>query len=325
MLNDRLSFLGIKWPATANAEKIVTDGGNLPIKVKTSRLPEAFRKKFQLGDYRIDESDGDIRIKDFDMDFESREKIVNAIGDERRFFNFHGKKEGVRDFWATYAKNNPGRTVVYLEVGSHTYFFQELFERLIVVDYKNIKQDRRNGYRSPFGRFSETRTMMCCIGDDRNLQDALRNDSELSEAFRAGRVKIFIYHKAVKSLTSLYFDRHDDDVMAIDMKRAFFARSKDTGFWAATGATGAFIGSTAIGAIPILGTAVECATVFAVSIAAYKIYQLLCPMCIRKKINTFVSKKIDDRASKLGTTLQIFGTLLPKNTSAPINRKKSLS
>ncbi|MDR0590255.1 MAG: hypothetical protein LBG09_00100 [Puniceicoccales bacterium] len=317
MLSYLLSFLRVGWPAISNAEAAAADSRSFPIKVDTSRLPEAFRKKFQLGDYRIDESDGDIRIKHFDMDPKNQQKMVDALRGEHRLFNFHGRKENIREFWAAYAKNNPDKTVLYLEVGARTYFFQELFERLMVIGGEGIQRDMRHGYRSPFGKFSETKTLLCRVNDDRNIREELRDSFKLSEYFRAGNVKIFIYHRAAHSLTSLYFDRHDDDVRAIDMRRAFFAGSKRVGFWVMGGATGAFVGGTAIGAVPIMGSVVSCATVFATSMAFYRAYQLFCPAAAREKISTFVREKIEVGAPRFGVALRVLEAFSPKNKDIP--------
>jgi hypothetical protein len=313
MLSHLLSFLRVGWPAISNAEAAAADSRNFPIKVDTSRLPEAFRKKFQLGDYRIDESNGDIRVKHFDMDPKNQRKMVDFLRSEHRLFNFLGRKENIREFWVAYAKNNPEKTVLYLEVGDRTYFFQELFERLMVIGGEGIQRDMRHGYRSPFGKFGETKTLLCRISDDRNIREELRNNFKLSEYFRAGNVKIFIYHRAAHSLTSLYFDRHDDDVRAIDMRRAFFAGSKQAGFWIMGGAAGAFVGSTAVGAVPVVGSVVSCATVFATSMALYRAYQLLCPATAREKISAFMHEKIEARAPKFGVILRILEAFSAKN------------
>jgi hypothetical protein len=292
MLNSLLSVIGIQASVDTEKKSITS---NITIKCDTSRLPEVFREKFRLGDYSINESDGDIRISPLDIDSEYRKTILDAIGEEKEFFNFSKRKKKILELWENFTLHSDTKTVIYLKVGGKTYFYPDLFERLIIAKNGIIEKDIRHGYRSIlFSDFQEKKGWTSCIKDDRNIHEELQSRIDLSKEFQNGALKIFVYHKLCHSLTSLYYDRHDDEVASINKKRAFAIRAKDTILWGSVCGIGVLL-TNILGDIPLVGSLLNLGVTFAGCMTLYKGYQLLCPKNIKATINTYLGEKIGSK------------------------------
>ncbi|MDR2807337.1 MAG: hypothetical protein LBB11_04265 [Puniceicoccales bacterium] len=251
MLNGLSSVLDIKSLIFASAKtEIAHRYVTLAVKCDTSRLPQCFREKFRIGTYKIDESHGDIRIGSLGMDLKDQKKILEAIRKENALprlcdiakLNFRRSKENIEAFWRDFTDHHRHTIAIYLEIGGGTYFYPDLFERLIIAQNGCIIEDLRHGYRGPCG----------LVKDDHNIQKKLWESAALSEAFQRGTAKIFVYHKLCKSITSLYFDLHDEHVAQLDSKRALFFKSKHY-LWAITQITFFYALWSASHDIPILG------------------------------------------------------------------------
>ncbi|MDR1906842.1 MAG: hypothetical protein LBQ03_01320 [Puniceicoccales bacterium] len=287
------------------SSKNLDNSANLPIRCDTTRLPEQFRQKFRLGDYTIDESDGDIRINRCNMDSKNLPKFVEAV------------REGtVAKFLKDFSSYNANEMIIYLEVGGGTYHYVELFEKFIVVRSGEILIDLCHGYRNPLGWFKESPGIFAHIfmpiKDDRNIVQALCDNSELGKAFQEGKAKIYVYHKSCQSLTSLYFDRHDEVVSKIDDQRAFFVSLKNAIKWGMAWKVSSVIGST-LGYIPLVSAItmpiIGCATTFAGCAAIYKTYHCLCPSRFKEIVNSFVKEKVESHIPILSVVkkgLQMF-------------------
>ncbi|MDR2812953.1 MAG: hypothetical protein LBB05_04180, partial [Puniceicoccales bacterium] len=128
-------------------------------------------------------------------------------------------------------------------------------------------------------------------------------------AFKKGKAKIYIYHRGCNSLTSLHFDRHDEQVSSIDHRRAIFTKVKGIAQWATCWGTGKLTCSF-LGHMPILGVVlggvVGVATSVAGVIALYKTYDSFCPTEVKRSINAFWKKKARSFAPMLNTWLRDF-------------------
>jgi hypothetical protein len=235
------------------------------VRCDTSRLPQYFREKFEIGNYKIDESDGDIRIDCCRMGIRDQQKFIESVQDEK-----------ILAFWRNFTLNYKNETIIYLEIGGGTYFFPELFEKLVIIRNGKIERNLEHNCKWKF------------IRNDQNIQAELRESVSLSEDFRRGKAKIFIYHKPCQSLTSLYFDQHDEAVAAIDFKRAIFRKYKSVLFFVAEVAALLGIGRI-LSNIPLLGHELSLFVVFLG--IGYLLYGKVCP----PKIKNFIGKKFKKR------------------------------
>jgi hypothetical protein len=275
----------------------------LSIKCDTERLPKKFREKFQLGKYKIDESDGDIRIRSFDIDSENKKKIVDVLRDRGKLLSFGKINDEILKFLKDFTTHSHHKIVIYLGVGGGIYFHPELFERLIIVKDGVVEWDLKHGYGSLFfDDFHGTRDLIHSVKDDRNIQQFLQKNFDLGEDFCKGNVKIFVYHRPCNSLTSLYFDRHDDDVASIDKRRTFAARTRDVIIWGTAWKISSLLANF-FSSVPLVGSTTGLVVTFVGCVAFYKGYQLFCPDNIRLAIDTYVGRNIRDKMPLLGGLL----------------------
>ncbi|MDR0418097.1 MAG: hypothetical protein LBH08_01505 [Puniceicoccales bacterium] len=275
----------------------------LSIKCDTERLPKKFREKFQLGKYRIDESDGDIRIRSFDIDSENKKKIVDVLRVKRKLLNLSKFNDEILMFLKSFTTHSHHKIVIYLGVGGGIYLYPELFERLIIVKNGVVEWDLKHGYGSLFfDDFRKTRDLIHSVKDDRNIQQFLQKNFDLGEDFCEGKAKIFVYHRPCNSLTSLYFDRHDDDVASIDKKRTIAARAKDVIIWSIAWKITSLLANF-LSSVPLVGSTVGLVVTFIGCVAFYKGYQLFCPNNIRLAIDTYIGKNIRSKMPLLSGVL----------------------
>jgi hypothetical protein len=269
------------------------DEGNSPnttIKHDTTRLPAKFREKFRLGEYVIDESDGNIRIDRCDINGGEFQSLAQAIQD--------GK---VLDFWTKYASKDSDRTIIYLQVGDGVHYYPELFERLIIVRDKESSIDLQHGYRNPMGSFGKSRGLTKYIKDDRNIVQELSRNEDLSRAFQSGNAAIYVYHKACNVITSLHFERSEPEVSKIDSQRISLQRAKslaiNLGKWALIYKGGMLL-KGALSGLPIIGMTgpvIGAVATYAGFTFLYQTYKLICPASAKAKVNRFLEGKVDPR------------------------------
>jgi hypothetical protein len=294
MGKDMLSHLFSVFSISNDARE-TSASATLPIRCDTGRLPKNFREKFQLGKYRIDESEGDIRIGSFDMDAENQKKFVAALHGKEKLLNFSEIDDEILEILKNFTVHHDHRTVIYLKIGGGIYCYPELFERLIVVKNGTVEWDLKHGYGSLFSdNFQEKRNLFHSIKDDRNVQQFLRENFDLGRDFCEGKVKIFVYHKPCRSLTSLYFNRHDDGVASIDRKRLWARRAKDVLIWGAIWKVGSPLAS-ALSSVPLMGSVTGLVITFAGCVTLYKGYQLLCPDNIKSAIDGYITRCIQNK------------------------------
>jgi hypothetical protein len=283
------------------ANKNEGNSPNTTIKHDTTRLPAEFLKKFRLGECKINESDGNIRIFSCDIAGGEFHELNKAIQDGT-----------VLDFWTAYASKDSNRTVIYLQVGKGIYCYAELFERLIIVRDKESPTDLRHGYRDLIGSFNNFGGL---INDDRNIVSKLSESRDLSEAFQNGNVTIYVYHKACNVITSLHFERFDPDVLNIDLKRMLVKRALNHGVklgkWGLV-CGGSMLLKGALGGLPVIGMTgpiIGVVAAYAGLTLLYQTYKLACPMSIKEKVNRFLEEKVDSRVPVLGLARKAFLSL----------------
>ncbi|MDR1591093.1 MAG: hypothetical protein LBR92_03840 [Puniceicoccales bacterium] len=265
-----------------NAERSTAPG----IRCDTSRLPSDFRQKFRIGNYSINESNGDIRINRCDMLPCHLPNFIQAIS-----------SGNVSNFLADNPMDNAGDTIIYLQVGGGLYVYKELFERLIIVQNGQVTENLCHGYRTPWGTFSKSMTWAAHINDDRNIVEKLGESTDLGEDFQRGKVKIYVYHRYCNSLTSLHFDRHDEVVSSVDARRASVAKFKNVAQYASIYVGGTLL-KIALAQVPLVGALagpfIGVGASIAGCVALYKTYDIICPPEWKQSINAFVTGKVRD-------------------------------
>jgi hypothetical protein len=273
----------------------------------------------------IDESEGDIRITRFDLELRDQMALVAAIQNNRKTEN----GDCIESFFENFTKkpipvgrksSKKCKFVMYLEVGDGVYWHLERFERLIIARDGEIEKSLVCGGKgvenggenfdqstSLRGKFEakirhigvKFRNGMMAIGDyfasdDSNIQNELETNHEFCNAFYEGEAKIIVYHRAVQSLTSLCFERHDERVAAIDRRRDFFIRSKSVIGFAICALVFYIIGHM-VSPIPLLGNylGMVCRLIATVTMGMglYRGYQLF-PMPWQVGMGNFMGTKI---------------------------------
>ncbi|MDR2806779.1 MAG: hypothetical protein LBB11_01315 [Puniceicoccales bacterium] len=186
------------WGTTLDVK---ADDDQSPINFGASDLTESFRKKFQIGAIKIDGDDAQVGIDACEDEMSPQEC---AAFQEAIFRKITSKTEDsllgfLRDFTIRMQhkfgsnEEREKRSAVYLEVGGGKHIYPELFEKLIIVQDGKIIKNMNCG----------SRKFVIC--DDSNIQQELFTNDRLYEAFKRGKAKFFVYHKACNALVRLYF------------------------------------------------------------------------------------------------------------------------
>ncbi|MDR2806781.1 MAG: hypothetical protein LBB11_01325 [Puniceicoccales bacterium] len=166
-----------------SASNIDAKNDQKSINFEASSLPEAFYRKFQVGENNIEPCE---------MSDACRQAFQKAIS-QRILMN--NENEFLK-FWAGFTSStrkvpNLKHGAVYLEISQKQQYYPELFEKLIIAENGEIIKNM-NCELKQFSAY-----------DDSNIKEELRTNSKLIKYFKARKVGFFIYHKSCNALVSI--------------------------------------------------------------------------------------------------------------------------
>ncbi|MDR2806780.1 MAG: hypothetical protein LBB11_01320 [Puniceicoccales bacterium] len=206
----------LSWAATLMSTlSIDAKNDQAPINFEASNLTPHFYEKFQIGTHKMQGDDILLYIEPCQMSFEGRQALQRAILQRILLKN----ENELLKFWEEFTsppqdKPNLKKSAIYLEIGEGKRLYSELFEKLIIAQEGSIVKNINCGSRK------------LVIRDDHNIQEELRNNTQLIQDFETGKAKFFIYHKLCNALVTLCYIEDDEFIESDEHPPFIVAESK---------------------------------------------------------------------------------------------------